>query len=177
MRFSHPTEKYMKKDLEAHQSGYWGLFVYRAGFVARFQSLKLYSGTFFDVASMMFFGMALMKMGVFAAGRSNRFYVIMALLGYGIGCTLTAWVAIEAYLVDFELFDFIGPYLLTSHFGRLFVALGHIALIMLICKNARLPKTTAALAAVGRMAFTNYVLASVICVIIFEGFGFGLFGQ
>jgi uncharacterized protein len=30
---------------------------------------------------------------------------------------------------------------------------------------------------VGQMAFTNYLMQSLICGILFNGFGFGLFGQ
>lgn len=33
------------------------------------------------------------------------------------------------------------------------------------------------LAAVGRMALTNYLMHSVICMVIFTGVGFGLFGK
>jgi uncharacterized protein len=33
------------------------------------------------------------------------------------------------------------------------------------------------LAAVGKMALTNYVMHSVICMIVFTGVGFGLFGK
>ena len=29
----------------------------------------------------------------------------------------------------------------------------------------------------GRMAFSNYILTSLICTTIFEGYGFGLFGK
>jgi uncharacterized protein len=33
------------------------------------------------------------------------------------------------------------------------------------------------LAAAGRMAFTNYLMQSLICAIVFTGLGFGLYGQ
>jgi uncharacterized protein len=49
--------------------------------------------------------------------------------------------------------------------------------MMLASRAAALNSVTQRLAAVGRMAFTNYIMQSVICTIIFYGHGFGLFGK
>ena len=54
--------------------------------------------------------------------------------------------------------------------------MGHVALIMLFCKINVLAWLKAALAAVGKMALTNYVMHSIFAMIIFTGVGFGLFG-
>ena len=51
------------------------------------------------------------------------------------------------------------------------------ALILLLCKQDWLSQITSRLAAVGRMALTNYIMQTVICVIVFTGIGFSLFGQ
>jgi uncharacterized protein len=48
---------------------------------------------------------------------------------------------------------------------------------MLLCKAGLLRWLTARLAAVGRMALSNYLMQSILCTTIFEGWGFGLFGQ
>ena len=48
---------------------------------------------------------------------------------------------------------------------------------MLACRNPRLERVTRPLAAVGRTAFSNYILQTVICTLIFYGHGFGLFGS
>jgi uncharacterized protein len=48
---------------------------------------------------------------------------------------------------------------------------------MLFCKSPFFGWLKASLAAVGRMALTNYIMHSVICMFIFTGVGFGLFGK
>ena len=62
-------------------------------------------------------------------------------------------------------------------YGSILVALGHVALVMLICKAGLLRWLTDRLAAVGRMAFTNYFTQTILCTTLFYGFGFGLFGS
>ena len=44
-------------------------------------------------------------------------------------------------------------------------------------RSAALRRVAARLASVGQMAFTNYILTSLICTTILEGYGFGLFGK
>ena len=68
----------------------------------------------------------------------------------------------------------------TAHrydIGRLSIALGHLGLLMLLCKTAIFPWLTNTLGAVGQMAFSNYVMQSVITAFIFTGYGFKLYGQ
>jgi uncharacterized protein len=57
------------------------------------------------------------------------------------------------------------------------VSLAWISLVMLACKTPALSSLTRPFAAVGRMAFTNYLLQTVICTTIFYGHGLGLFGR
>lgn len=64
-----------------------------------------------------------------------------------------------------------------NYWASLLVALGWVSLVMLACQRASLGWFTQRLAAVGRMAFTNYILQTAICTTLFYGHGFGLFGQ
>ena len=48
---------------------------------------------------------------------------------------------------------------------------------MLFCQWGGLPFLRKGFAAVGRMALTNYVMQTVICNLIFLGFGLGLYGK
>ncbi len=55
--------------------------------------------------------------------------------------------------------------------------MGHVGLIMIFCKLPILQWLKTSLAAVGKMALTNYLMHSVICLIVFTCVGFGLFGK
>jgi len=60
--------------------------------------------------------------------------------------------------------------------SRLPVTLGHVGVIGLLCQYARFDRITNLLAAVGRLALTNYILQTVISIFLFFGFGLALFG-
>ena len=62
-------------------------------------------------------------------------------------------------------------------FGIPALALGLIALVVTLWQKAAWRRLLVFLAPVGRMALTNYLLQTVICVLIFYGYGFGQFGR
>lgn len=61
--------------------------------------------------------------------------------------------------------------------SRTFRALGIFGLIMVLHKSGWFRWFFALMQPVGQMAFTNYLLQSMICGLIFYGVGFGLFGK
>jgi uncharacterized protein len=66
---------------------------------------------------------------------------------------------------------------ITYAFGVPALALFFIALVATLWQKARWRRLLAFLSPVGRMALTNYVMQTVICVLIFYGYGLGQFGR
>src|SRR5262249_53366290 len=121
-------------------------------------------------------GMGLMKLGVFSASRPRRFYATMVALGYGIGLPLMVFDALQSIDHLFSTEYWLHGGLFYNAFGSVVVALGHVGLMMLIVQSGSLTWLTRRLAAVGRMALTNYLTHSIICTTLFYGYGFGLYG-
>jgi uncharacterized protein len=119
---------------------------------------------------MMFLGMALFQLGVITGQRPASFYAKLALIGYGIGVSVHIYTA---SLIVGSNFDSVthGFAATPYEFGRTLVALGHMSVLFLVMKAGLLRWLTSALAAVGQMAFTNYLMQSVICYTIFYALG------
>ena len=126
---------------------------------------------------MMVIGMALFKLGVLDGGRDIKFYIRMMCVGFLTGISINAY---EVLLITNSNMDIIetNPYFrFTYHFGRLFMGLGYLGLVILLIKIEKLESLRFRLACVGRMALTNYLMHSVIALFIFTGAGLGLLGK
>ena len=128
-----------------------------------------------DVLSMMLLGIALFKWKILSAEKTYKFYGLMAALGYLIGLSINYYEIHSIMEANFSLLSF-SKTNITYDLGRVPVAIGHVGLIMLFCKSPILKWLKSSLAAVGKMALTNYVMHSVFAMFIFTGAGFGLFG-
>jgi len=128
-----------------------------------------------DVLSMMLLGIALFKWNILSAEKSYKFYGLMAAIAYLIGFSINYFEIQTIMDGDFSLLSF-SKTNITYDIGRVPVAIGHVGAIMLFCKLPVLKWLKNSLAAVGKMALTNYVMHSVFAMFIFTGAGFGLFG-
>jgi uncharacterized protein len=126
------------------------------------------------MTGLMLLGMALFKLGVLSAARSRAFYLRMAAVGFGAGTLLISLALWRSFATQWDLLDYVLVSQESMYWGNFLVSLGWVALVMLLCqRNWQLRPV----AAVGRMALTNYLLQTLICTTIFYGHGLGLFGQ
>jgi uncharacterized protein len=169
-----PTQKAIDEELAMRRSGYFTVLAGQASEVIEYQAVSVRSYSFWDAFITMLLGMVLYKYGVFGAGRSYRFYTRMAILGFAMGLPVNAW---EVYRFNSSGYDIFSTIMPTYDVGRLGCAFGYIGLVMIFCKSGILTRLNASLAAVGRMALTNYLAHSIICALIFTGVGFGLVGE
>jgi uncharacterized protein len=125
------------------------------------------------IFAMMMVGMALFRLGFITGQLEKKTYLITAAITIPVGVGLI----IHGLKMNFnanwsmEYSMFFGS--LWNYAGSAFVALGYIALMMLALKVFQLK----ILGLVGKLAFTNYLLTTLICGFIFYGHGFGRFGQ
>jgi uncharacterized protein len=177
----HPTreqeDKDWDKEMSAYRGGYLGIVKHRAKGVLIGQIMELIFGVIFFAGGRMLLGMGLMKLGVFSASRSRRFYTTMAALGYGIGLPLLIFDARQLIQHQFSFEYGLHGGMLYNAFGSIIVALGHVGVFMLIIQSGAIEWLTRRLAAVGRMALTNYLMHSIVCTTLFYGYGFGRFGR
>ncbi len=138
------------------------------------ETLHFVTYLFWQMTGLMLIGMSLFKLGVLSAARSRAFYVRMAALGFGAGTLLISLGIRRSFATKWELLDFALVSQQLHYWGNLSVAMGWTAVVMLLCQRGwRLTPV----AAVGRMALSNYLLQTLICTMIFYGHGLGLFGQ
>jgi len=167
----------IEEEIEAYRGSFVDAFRYRIGQSIMMQTQGLLFRALWRALGLMLLGMALMKMGFFSGTRSRRFYIILAVIGYGVGLPAVVYGAESLIAHDFDIvYNFmIGEH--YNYFGSVLVSLAHVSLIVLICKANILPGLRRCLSMVGRMALTNYLLMTLICTTVFYGYGGGLFSR
>jgi uncharacterized protein len=178
LKFNRPTAEAIKKDIDEWRGNFASVLKVRAKAVFPYHSQPYYlpNAGNWDIWSMMFLGMGLFKLGVFSGARSMKFYAIMTAICYGIGLPLNTW---SAWFIIKTNFDPVMHTFANSSYdvGRFTVAMGHAGVIMMLVKSGALRWLTAALGAVGQMAFSNYITQSVITAFLFTGYGFKMYGS
>ena len=153
-----------------NQGGYVSALVARAPRISYSQSWEAYR-YFFDIFGMMMIGMALFKLGILTLEAKTRTYVAMMVGGYAIGMPLNIYEA--NWLMSH---DFSGlarhQASITYDLARLSQTVGHLGLLCLFLRSGIFSVFRRSMAAVGRMALTNYLTHSLVALIIFVLLGY-----
>lgn len=170
------SAKYVQQYNQNMQKGYLDVVAHLAPKNMESDTLWFYRYDLWDLLSMMLLGIAFYKWNMLSGTKSYRFYGLMVLGGYAIGLSTNYY---EITTIMNSNFSFIGfsKSNLTYDLGRVAMAIGHIGMIMIFSKLPILGWLKIRIAAVGKMALTNYIMHSLICMVVFTGVGFGLFGK
>jgi len=172
-----PEPAEQAEELRLRRESYAHAFRWNLGVTTQMLTFALPVVLFWDALAMMLLGMALYKFGVLQGDRTKRFYVTLMVAGFVTGFGVNATEVGTAWRSDFDLLSAFAQAQPTYHVGRLAMAMGYLGLIMLIIRAGALQAWRVRLAAVGRMALTNYLMHSAICLFVFTGAGMSLVGE
>ncbi|WP_066418643.1 DUF418 domain-containing protein [Halorubrum aethiopicum] len=170
-----PAESILRAEVETYRSGWIAQLDHRVPTAFERQTVGFLGGTFWRVGGTVLLGMALYKWGVFTGERSSAFYrrlVAGGLVGVGVVLAGVWYVEANDWSAGAALF-----WRQFNYVGSLLVAGGYVGLVTLYARWRPDGPATHAFAAVGRTAFTNYLLQTVVATTVFYGHGLGLFGS
>ena len=176
LEFWMPTRQQAQAQLAPMLGSYMDVVSSRAPFVVETQTMYFMMFFLWRCGGMMLLGMALYKWGFLDGRRPIRTYAVAAAICLPLGLLL-AWYG----SVVLERIRFAMPQRtladVWNYAGAVLVSIGYAALLIVLVKRGALAGLRRALAAVGQMAFSNYLSQSIITSVLFLGWGFGLAGR
>lgn len=170
-----PNPEQVNEAVTKMHSGYGTIFNYFIPRNSNSETWGAYHGVW-DSLSMMFIGMGLFVLGFFSNKVRTSTYIMALAVGYGLGIPI-GWIMFKHGAIPFNLTlgtyidRYSVPHWVLYDLRRVLLCLGHASLILLVFRSKIIPWLMKGLASVGQMAFTNYLMQSIICTLIFYGYG------
>ena len=172
-----PSQESVNKEIAEMRGGYVSVFKRYASYTANAESTLYYRFFFCDALGMMLIGMGLLQMGFLSAQLPYRMYGWIAAVGYSVGIPLGVLCVWALMKRNFDPLAILKWEYIPYDLQRLAVGLANAAVLLVIVKVGALRWITKPLAAVGQTALSNYLGTSVICTLIFNGYGLKQFGR
>ena len=130
----------------------------------------------FETLPLMLIGMALYRLDFYSGGISRGKLLSWGAVGVLLGGALSAVIALRAMNDGFTYWGTLAAFMGWSHFPRLLMSLGYLALLVAFAAHAK-GWLSQRVSAAGRAAFTNYLGTSILMMLVFHGWAGGLFGE
>jgi uncharacterized protein len=179
-----PNREDIKENTRKMKSGYATVAGYLRPLAFKIETI-LMPIIIWDSLALMLLGLALYRWGFLSGNWANRDYRKVMAIGYGIGLPLVIYSfyhdardhpTIEASLRRMEVVP-IEWIRLIYPFQRILLVLAHVSAIILLYQSRVAQGLFRRLEAVGQMAFTNYIMQSIICTFIFFGYGLNYYAE
>ena len=164
-------------EIQAYQSSYLGQMEVRSQGAYYLETSQLLSEGLWRYSAMMITGILLFRLEWFKAIKGGAYYLRFGLVFLITGLVISAS---GLYLSYERLWE--GAWSMTvghqfTYIASFFMALSYISILVFWSTVDRGRVIQNLLKKVGRMAFTNYIMSSIVCTFIFYGHGLGYFAQ
>jgi uncharacterized protein len=172
-----PTAEQLQRETLAFQGGWLAQMPERVAHALDFHLSDIWLWGIWRAAGNMLIGMALLKWRVVTAELPQNFYRDLAVIGFGFGLPLIVGGVASMAVHDWETFYSFFIAGQFNYWASLLVASGWVGFTISMWHVGFAPGLTARLIAVGRTAFSCYILTSLICTFVFYGHGLGFYGH
>jgi uncharacterized protein len=171
-----PSQALKLQEIAGYRGGFLDALRVRALAARLLQTYMMPTDEIPEAIGQMFLGMALFRSGFFTLKWSSRAYGTAVAVGYLLAAPVTAWLAWRIAQSHFD------PLVLNrleawQQISRPLIGLADASILLLIIRAGWAQAVVNRLAAAGRMAFSNYLMTSIITTLLFCGFGFGLYAR
>jgi uncharacterized protein len=171
--FGVPPAAHLAAEIAAMRGSFWDAATWRWQTVLNPLLLAQFLGP--ETLSAILLGMAGYRSGFVTGAWSRAAYRRVAVTGIGAATLCYGAMGITTMAHGFDpRFVYLGVNVVAAPF-RIVGTLGYAALLVLILRDGA--RATARLAAVGRMAFSNYLATTLLMDLVFCGWGLGLFAR
>lgn len=163
---------------ETMLGSYGQIYELRSDMSVKGETRFMYYYAVWDILMCMLLGMAFFKLGIMQGNAPVSWYAWMAILGWGTGL-LISWLRLQGYLqADYNEYERTKLILWDGYeISRLCRSIGLLGTLLLLYRVPFFHRIMQVFRPVGQMAFTNYLMQSILGGLIFYGIGLGYFGK
>jgi uncharacterized protein len=172
-----PTAEQLQRETLAFQGGYLAHLPVRAEHALEFHLSDIWLWGVWRASGNMLIGMALFKWKALTGELPQNVYRDVAVIGFGFGLPLIVGGIVSMNEHDWETFHSFFIAGQFNYWASLLVALGWVGFTISMWHAGIARGLATRLIAVGRTAFSCYILTSLICTFIFYGHGLGFYGH